>query len=152
MSLYALLASWYGLGLAHEIAHLVVACAVGVRDEALTAKNISSAFFERRIVVKTTSLRQEYLIRQAGWATSVVLALCLYVGQAMPTTSSVAIGAMVVALEAVSSDLLGIDFLVLSPDIASAFNCGNFGVILVKPTNRQYVINILKRMVEVTIM
>ena len=148
MSLYAL-ASWYGLGVAHEIAHLAAACAVGARDEALTAKNISSALLERRIVVQTTTPRQECLIRHAGWATSVVLALCLYAGQAIP---SVATGAMVVALEAVCSDLLGIDFLVTSPGIANAFNCGNFGVILVKPTNRQYVIDILKRMVEVTMM
>ena len=144
------LASWYGFGVAHEIAHLAAACTVGARDEALTSKNLWSAFFERQVVVKTASSHQESLIRHAGWVASVVLALCLYASQT--TAPSVTTGAVLVAFEAVCSDLLGIDFFVTSPGIDNAFNCGNVGVILIKPTNRQYVIDILKRMVQVTMM
>lgn len=144
----ASVASWWACGVLHELSHIAAAQVVGKGCEALTIANFKSALFERRVVIPNTSKLQERVIRHQGWITSVALALYLHAHD----SGAVTLGALVVALEAICSDLLGVDFVVSNPRLADAFNCGNFGLILINKEHRNYVVEILHKMVQVTMM
>ena len=146
------LTSWWGCGVAHEIFHLAAASAVGKSSDALTLVNAKTALFQRHVTVAECTVLEEKVIRHAGWAASVVLALALYANDAT-SSSSLTTGAAVVALEAICSDLMGFDAVVPSGRaLKGVFNCGNFGLILLQPENKQYVTGILHKMVQVTMM
>ncbi len=70
----------------------------------------------------------------------------------MNESGSFAAGAAVVAIEAICSDLLELDYVVSNPRLRDAFHCGNFGLVLISQENRNYVIDILHKMIQVTMM
>jgi len=140
---------WWAAGVAHEFAHIGAACCVGRGRDALSTSNFSSAIGQRVVVIPNTSVIEEKIIRHSGWAASVVLALVLY--NVMPA-SSASFAAGLVALEAIASDLFGAAVPSATAGLANAFHCGNFGLVLMDSKNKEHVIGILQKMVQVTMM
>lgn len=146
---YQSIASWYACGVLHEVFHIAAAIAVGKGPDALTLANLQSALLERRVVIPNASRFQAAIIRHHGWVASVAFAFYLLANE----SSSIAIGAAVVAMEAVCSDLLEIDCVVISnPRLRDSYNCGNFGLVLIDQENRNHVLAILHKMIQVTMM
>ena len=147
------LASWFGCGIAHELFHVIAAVAVGKGSDALTLANLKSAVKSRYVVIPGSSMSQGKFIRHSGWAASVVLALVLHKSsEHVAGGAGVATGAAIVAFEAICSDLLCLDLVGASQNLRDAFHCGNFGLVLLDNANKKYVIDILRKMVEVTMM
>ena len=140
---------WWGWGIVHEVFHVVAACFAGCGHEALKPANALAMITSRCVVIQGTSREQDTTIRHAGWIGScAALCIVLFVyGQSLSSGAS-----LVVALESVLSDLLGVEEAVAFPELSHAFHCGNFGIIILGKKNREYVYDILKKMVQVTMM
>ena len=180
-------------GAVHEASHLAVAWwtgrLVGVETIADTASVVAKAMLGRHVVVAADVSDGRVAfdidpVRHAGWVASAVVAIavafvyaCRYrdssqkrgprsaaVEPRWSMSSAATIAAMVTALEAVSTDLLGLG--VPSSIAASGANplgavaspvtllCGNFGVILINAAwaGKKEALDILEKMVEVTMM
>ena len=129
----------------HEALHVAAACLVGRAEQALTWSNLVSATCSKHVAVRGASGWQRGVIQHAGWAGSVLLAIIL---SALPDASGLwRAAAVLTALDAVCSDLLGI----ACPG-TDTFHCGNFGVVIIKKEHRDKVLKILKEMIRITMM
>ena len=157
--------TWWVGGIVHELFHVIAALAVGCGRQAFETSNVLLIVVERCVVIKGTSKKHSTFIRHSGWIGSTALLLATLAcwscassdalldepvppGRKAPTLLALA----VVTLESCLSDLLGLELSVSQPNLAHAFHCGNFGVIIAGQRNREYVYEILRKMVEVTMM
>jgi hypothetical protein len=176
---------WYLLfGALHELSHVVVALWLGLladfqhfRDVPSGSKWLVEILILRRwelpINAATTCSHtvegEIALVRHFGWIFSLVLAgyMACACNKKSDTTASAlenpaVWAALVTALEAISTDLLGLERYVLplfplsnNPEVVTFF-CGNFGLILLNPaysateTGRKTALDILEKMISVT--
>ena len=144
----------------HELSHVVVASALGHKTTVELAA--PEAFVE---VSRPLSKLEDALIRHAGWIASLALAFtsvisftsCYGLASAGdvedviratggPEVGFATLGVVLVALEALHSDLL-------SPSQhRGLFRCGNFGMLLLRQANACRVDQLLRRMLQITMM
>lgn len=153
------LLAWYLLfGALHELAHLCTAAAMGFKDGIGGNSSIGDflvrTFLLRQSVIPALSsadLLYSAIVRHAGWMASVVLALVIL---SSTKHQSICLAAVVTALEAISTDLLGLLSTQAAPHVLF---CGNFGVLLLhsawtKVDGGSTALDILSTMVRVTSM
>jgi len=127
-----LLLAWYVLfGALHEVAHLVAAAALGFSDGLLDDGIINvlfrSVLLRQSIIPALSSADIGFasIVRHSGWMASIFMAFTI----ASTTNHKLArTAAVVTALEAISTDLLGLYSSSAAPHV---FFCGNFGVLLI---------------------
>ena len=139
------LAAYWILTCLHEAFHVGAACCVGQAGSALTASNLVSGLCSKHVKVEGVCGWRAAVIRHAGWVGSVLLAVVL--NASATRFSALPAAAILTALDALCSDLLGI-----TPAAPDTFLCGNFGLVLLKKDHRQKVLQILKEMVRITMM
>ena len=157
--------TWWIWGVVHEFFHVLAALAVGCGRQALEASNVHRILVDRCVVVQGASKEQASVIRHAGWIGSTALAVLVCSSSAsaetilgcmdeLPprSTAPATLALAIVAIEACLSDLFGLEISVSRPNLGQAFHCGNFGVIIAGHKNREHVFEILRKMVEVTMM
>jgi len=169
---------WWALGVLHEVVHLIVAAVLGCSG-CWTFGNLFGCFVHRSVTVAVPGLRTAdpsnggntisgddvnltlnwrlCVARHAGWAVSLALAIWTFTREAslVPLGCTGRFAAVLVASEAMSTDLFG--WIPSPPPRAQGqhkfrFWCGNFGLILINPNNQQYVLDILRRMIQITMM
>lgn len=138
------LAAYWLLTCLHEAFHVIAACLVGRADSALTLSNLVSGICSKNVSVEGSAGWRATVIRHAGWVGSVLLAV---VSSMSAISLSISAAALLTALDALCSDLLGI-----APAGEETFLCGNFGLVLLKKDHRNKVLQILKEMVRITMM
>ena len=114
---------WLLFGAAHEVAHLLAACAVGRARGAFTWPNLASALFGRQILIPQAPKGwRAAVVQHAGWLASSALAAAAV---AWGARRRVAGPAVLTMSEALASDLL-------APDRhgGGRYFCGNFGMII----------------------
>lgn len=102
------------------------------------------------------------LVRHAGWIFSTVLALALSRLASQQKNQVCTIAATLTALEAISTDLFGINQIpiIFGASVTSSYTtflCGNFGLILINSIwttadNGQHALDLLQRMANITMM
>ena len=117
---------WYILfGALHELAHVCTALLLGY------SLRTDAAFWVGVLLQRRTDLAVDdcELVRHAGWIASCVIAIVLYKTKKLEKCKT---AAFVTALEALSTDLLGLGHLLpaIGSSTTTAVLCGNFGVIL----------------------
>ena len=141
------LALYWLLTCVHEGFHIAAACLVGHAGAALTVSNLVSAAFSKHVSVRGASGWQRRVIQHAGWVGSCVLvAVILLCTTAEGGSSFLQAAAILTALDAVCSDLLGI------ASGTDMFHCGNFGLVVLNKEHRDKVLKILKEMIRITMM
>ena len=98
--------AWFLCGAVHEAVHILAAVALGKTGGLVRWRNLVDALLRRRVAVPalaSTESGEAALIRHAGWVGSVALLLVVRAAEQSRTVECVA---ALVALEAVSSDLL----------------------------------------------
>ena len=164
---------WYiAFGALHELSHIATAVACGIPNLNITLNVILEcndgwipllyrALLGRHVVLPVVEHSDdEFLVRNAGWMFSIVLAMVLN-----KSSSSAKFAARITALEALTTDLLqlpilagiGISHLPTTTSHTSAvFCCGNFGVILLHhlwlTEQGKNALDCLEQMVKVTMM
>ena len=140
-------ATWF-----HEVSHLIVAHVLGYKTTTidLTGPRPSVSVSSPNVIPLHSSI-----IRHAGWLASLLLS-CIIVSmvtscfqQGDPGSEEmhlVAIGVLVVAMEAIYSDLLSSD----RPP--GRWYCGNFGLIILNQASAKRVHLFLHRMLRITMM
>ena len=129
----------------HECFHIVAACLLGHAGEALTVSNLVTATCSKHVAVRGASGWRRSAIQHAGWVGSCVLVAGI---SSMGKGSAILQAAAVItALDAVCSDLLGI-----ASSATDTFHCGNFGLVVLNKDHRDKVLKILKEMVRITMM
>lgn len=179
---------WYLLfGLLHELSHAFAAWCLGLVDlrAALAGNGWGLQFAmklaaERRweLPLADDAAGAEWkiaMVRHTGWACSVLLAAAVYAhasknrGKSFdgPLDHPAVWAAIITALEALSTDLLGLERYILpffpraAPSSsgctrAVTFFCGNFGLILLNPAytateeGKKTALDILEKMISVT--
>jgi len=179
--------AWYVVfGLLHEMVHVSMAAWLGLGENLDSAPVFFlRAALGRACTIPALSLpddgNQQHpgddlvwkaaLVRHAGWIFSVVLAFGLWTlkkkihqcksmeASSMFLSSACQTAAMITALEALCTDLLGLGGSGNDMAQRGLFLCGNFGVILLHPawttTAGDYgktALDLLEKMVEVTMM
>ena len=178
-------------GAVHEASHLAAAWWMGrlegVETITGTANVVAKAMLGRHVVVVAADVSDDPIafdidpVRHAGWVASAVVAIavafasCRYrdssqkrgprssaaVEPGWSMSSAATIAAVVTALEAVSTDLLGLGVPSSLGAVASSSSsssvtllCGNFGVILINAAwaGKKEALDILEKMIEVTMM
>jgi len=139
----AFLAVYWLLTCVHETFHILAACVVGHFFSALTTSNLISAACSRHVHVPGVSGWRADVIQHAGWIGSVVVALCLNLGEC---ETFVQAAAWLTALDAMCSDLLGMT----ASSCKDVFYCGNFGLVILNKEHRDKVLKILQEMVRIT--
>jgi hypothetical protein len=134
------LAAYWLLTCVHEAFHVIAACLVGHGGTALTFANLVSGTCEKHVTVKGVAGWRRTMIRHAGWMGSALLAIALCAFSS-PSTSVWPAAALLTALDALCSDLLGVAAAATSAD---TFLCGNFGLVLLKKEHRSKVLQILR--------
>jgi len=172
------LAAWWAFGALHEVAHLTVAALVGCsscwtldnffgclvhRSVAVTVPDRRTADPDSRPnaaasdVLDSTPTWRLAVTQHAGWIASLALAIWALMRESsrVPFSSTSRIAALLAALEGMSTDLFGW-YPSRTPRAQGErkvrFWCGNFGLILINPNNQQYVLDILRRMIQITMM
>ena len=133
------IAAYWLLTCVHEAFHVIAACLVGRGGAALSFANLVSGACQKHVTVKGAAGWRSAMIRHAGWTGSALLAMVLC-SFSSPSTSVWPAAALLTALDALCSDLLG----VAGAAAADTFLCGNFGLVLLKKEHRSKVIQILK--------
>eukprot|EP00931_Biecheleriopsis_adriatica_P026260 TRINITY_DN15999_c0_g2_i2.p1 TRINITY_DN15999_c0_g2~~TRINITY_DN15999_c0_g2_i2.p1 ORF type:complete len:1401 (-),score=231.76 TRINITY_DN15999_c0_g2_i2:11-4213(-) len=139
-------------GAAHEFAHVLAACVLGCCPT-LSRQNLCAALFARRVQIPCAQKAwQACAVRHSGWIFS---ALCACWAMWKASDGKLQLAAGVTAVEAVSSDLLGLSHpcMLQSPSMGWFF-CGNFGLILINEAWKKgsKAKDILEKMVQVTMM
>jgi hypothetical protein len=142
------LAAYWLLTCVHELFHLAAACVVGHVGKALTTSNLISATCSKHVHVPGVSGPRADIIKHAGWAGSMLLAITMSVGMWESCAAGWKVAAWLTALDAMCSDLLGVTAS-SRPDV---FHCGNFGVVVINKKHRDKVVKVLKEMVRITMM
>ena len=125
----------------HELAHAVAALLVGAKVTAVRVPLLGGNSFTSTAGVGGA----EAFVRHAGWICSVYVA-----GFAARTlTLPCAVAALLVAAEAVVSDLFAIERYRSAP---GTFYCGNFGIIVLDRAHAHRVPQLLRSMINVTMM
>lgn len=144
---HSLLAWYFAFGALHEVSHSLVALLAG-QSGGILDDGICNYLF-RTILLRQCNLPSLDMhgayVRHAGWLTSVLLVFCT-------TQKTARLAALLVALEAISTDLLQL-VPIASQNIMF---CGNFGIILLhqawSTTGGTTALDILEKMVQVTMM
>lgn len=147
----SLLGWYFVLGALHEVAHVVFAILTGQSDNLLD--DGIATFLTRLVLLRQCNLPalacglSGDIVRHAGWVTSAVLVYYFR------NNNTACLAASLVALEAMSTDLLGL--VPCSPNSNVLF-CGNFGIILLhkawSSNGGTSALDILEKMVQVTMM
>ena len=142
----------------HELSHLLVASVLGHKATVRLDGPEASVQVSRPL-----SNLHDALIRHAGWIASLLLAcfcIALYASvyhinmlldlsqvntAGGPELGFATLGVVLVALEALESDLL-------SEPRRGLFRCGNFGLLLLRQANAGRVDKLLRRMLQITMM
>jgi len=183
--------SWYcAFGIAHECSHLAAAVLLGVKNDLQVTSRWKSLLFDaivhRQIWIPCAGSEmcsdsgddwRLRTIRHAGWLSSLAVAIliCYYyrnskekrlVNNENPFSGSClcTMAAILTAVDAIATDLLGMGklqlfpsnaFISIDPAVDSIlFHCGNFGVILLSGAwfgkGGKTALDILEKMIQVT--
>lgn len=154
---------WYFLfGAAHELIHALAAFSFDLHH-GMMYNNESVLLFLLRITLgralhlplmeKSATDLQFALVRHVGWIFSLCIAFAFANSNNIPNKKEAKTAAIITAMEAVATDLLGFGAVG-----RATFLCGNFGLILVNPAwtsgpdHGKTALQILKKLVEVTMM
>lgn len=151
---------WYLLfGALHELAHIT---AYGLLSQAdlvdwVDGSLLARALFLRQTILPTNVLSDNgsSVVRHVGWIFSVFVAvLCCYLTSKSERSRMLRLAAVLTALEALSTDLLGLYYL-SSSNNDGIYYCGNFGIIFLHEDwctadNGKTALDILENMISVT--
>ena len=148
----------------HELTHLFIAGLLGYKARVdLVAGSRASVTLDTDSGKRPTALHAS-IIRHAGWLASIVIAIALITlsraSSSLPEDADeaqrktglpaeahlVTVAAVIVALEALQSDLLSAE----RP--LGRFYCGNFGLLLLSQASSSRVDALLRRMLKITMM